>query len=137
MSTTPPHPVRFADDHELVIRLRSLCRRYPEAIEVRAHGRATWRAGSRQFALAGAAHQDEEAVVVRADQDERSALLERDDVWIPAYDGAWGYVAIAAHPGADWELIAELVDASYRLVANKRQLTALDAHPLVPLDRDA
>ena len=129
--------MRFADDHPLVLRLRALCGQYPEVTEARAHGRATWRAGSRQFALAGAAHQPEAAAVVRVDQDERSALLERDDVWIPAYDGAWGYVAIAAHPGGDWALIAELIDASYRLVANKRQLTALDAHPLMPLDRDA
>jgi len=133
MSDTPLHPWNFAGDDPFVVRLRGLCSRYPEVGEVAAHGRATWRAGTRQFAIAGAAHQPEPAVVVRVDPDEREALLERDDVWIPAYDGPWGYLAIAAHDGADWELIAELVDASYRSVANQRQLRALDADPVVPL----
>lgn len=136
MPDTPPHSP-FPRDEAFIPRLRELCLRYPEVAEAAAHGRATWRAGTRQFAIAGAAHQPEQAVVVRVAPDEREPLLERDDVWIPAYDGAWGYLAIAAHEDADWQLITELVDSSYRSVANQRQLRALDAEPVVPQRGDA
>ncbi|HWI30611.1 MAG TPA: MmcQ/YjbR family DNA-binding protein [Microbacterium sp.] len=137
MPETTPHPSRFADDDPFVARVRGLCERYPEVAEVVAHGRPTWRARTRQFAIAGAAHQPEDAVVLRVDPDERQALLERDDVWVPAYEGASGYLAIGAGPGADWDLIEELIDGAYRLVANQRQLRALDADPVVPLAGDA
>jgi hypothetical protein len=30
-------------------------------------------------------------------------------------------------PGTDWQLLAELIETSYRQVANRRQLVALDA----------
>ena len=137
MSEPQPHPAHFTVDDPFVARLRAVCGRYPEVAEVVAHGRVTWRAGTRQFAIAGAAHQPDEAIVVRVDPDEREALLERSDVWVPAYDGAWGYLAIAAGADADWKWIGELVDASYRSVANRRQLRALDADPVVRLGGDA
>ncbi|HEX5859446.1 MAG TPA: MmcQ/YjbR family DNA-binding protein [Microbacterium sp.] len=136
MSDPQPHPAHFAPDHPFVVRVREVCVRYPEVAEVVAHGRVTWRAGTRQFAIAGAAHEPAEAVVVRVDPDEREALLEREDVWVPAYDGAYGYLAIAAGVSADWRWIGELIDASYRAVANQRQLRALDADPVVRLGGD-
>lgn len=132
MPEPAPHPLHYADGDPFVERLRVLCARYPECREVMAHGRPTWRAGNRQFAIAGAAHQPEPAVVMRVDPDDRDGLLAREDVWVPAYDGAWGYLAITAGDGSDWALIAELVDAAYRQVANQRQLRALDADPIVP-----
>ena len=136
MSEPQPHPAHFSSDHPFVVRVRGVCERYPEVAEVMAHGRVTWRAGNRQFAIAGAAHQPEQAVVVRVDPDEREALLEREDVWVPAYDGAWGYLAIAAGASADWDWIGELIDASYRSVANGRQRRALDADPVIRLGGD-
>ena len=54
-------------------------------------------------------------------------LLERDDVFVPPYEGAYGWLAIRVEPQAgDWELLAELIDTSYRQVALQRQLRALD-----------
>ena len=65
---------------------------------------------------------------------EREALLERDDVFVPPYEGAYGWLAIRvdAASGA-WDLLEELLDASYRRVALVRQLRALDADPVVPV----
>ena len=99
---------------------------YPEAAEVLSHGRCTFRAGKRQFALVGV--YDMPAVVFIPDDSERHALLERDDVFVPPYEGAYGWLAIrvTADTG-DWQLLAELLDTSYRSVALQRQLRALDS----------
>ena len=129
-----PHPMTFAPDHPLVERARALCMRYPEAAEVIAHGRCTFRAGKRQFAIVGAAHDDLGAIEFLPDPLEREALLERDDVFVPAYEGAYGWLAIRVEAASGaWDLVEELIDASYRRVALVRQLRALDADPVVPL----
>jgi hypothetical protein len=120
----------FPPDHPLSERVRSICMAYPEAAEVLAHGRCTFRAGKRQFAIVGAAHDDVGAVEFIPDESERHALLERDDVFIPPYEGAYGWLAIRVEADSgDWDLLGELIDASYRAVALQRQLRALNRAP--------
>jgi hypothetical protein len=120
------HPMWFPPDHPLNVRVRALCMTYPEAAEVISHGRCTFRAGKRQFALVGVG--GEGAVVFLPDPSERPALLERDDVFVPPYEGAYGWLALRVTAGTgDWTLLAELIDTSYRRVALQRQLRALDA----------
>ncbi|WP_214465310.1 MmcQ/YjbR family DNA-binding protein [Microbacterium flavescens] len=122
------HPMRFPPDHPLSVRVRELCMPYPEAAEVISHGRCTFRAGKRQFAIVGAAHDDDGAVEFIPDAGERPALLERDDIFVPPYEGAYGWLALRITPDSgDWTLLAELLDTSYRQVALQRQLRALDA----------
>ena len=117
----------FAPDHPLTVRVREICMAYPEAAEVIAHGRCTFRAGKRQFALVGAAHDDVGAIEFIPDSSERHALLERDDIFVPPYEGAYGWLAIRVEADSgDWELVPELIDTSYRAVALQRQLRALD-----------
>ncbi len=126
--------MNFPPDHPLTERVRAICMAYPEAAEVMSHGRCTFRAGKRQFALVGV--YEISAVVFIPDDSERLALLEREDVFVPPYEGAYGWLAIRidAQTG-DWELLAELLDTSYRSVALQRQLRALDgAPPASPLD---
>lgn len=119
--------MRFPPEHPLVVRVRDLCTPYPELAEVISHGRCTFRAGKRQFAIVGSAHDDAGAVLFIPDELERPALLERDDVFVPPYEGAYGWLAIRVEADSgDWELLAELIDASYRRVALQRQLRALD-----------
>jgi hypothetical protein len=130
-----PHPMRFPSEHPLVDRVRSLCMRYPEAAEVIAHGRITFRAGKPQFAIVGAAHEDRGAVEFIPDPLEREVLLARDDVFVPPYEGAYGWLAIRVEAASgDWGLLEELLDTSYRRVALVRQLRALDAAPVVPTE---
>ncbi len=106
--------------------------RYPEAVEAIAHGRCTFRAGKPQFALVGVGETG--AGLFIPDPDERDALLERDDVFIPPYEGAYGWLAIRVEAASGpWDLLEELIDASYRRVALVRQLRALDADPVVPI----
>ncbi len=126
--------MNFPPDHPLTERVRAICMAYPEAAEVMSHGRCTFRAGKRQFALVGV--YEISAVVFIPDDSERLALLEREDVFVPPYEGAYGWLAIRidAQTG-DWELLAELLDTSYRSVALQRQLRALDgAPPASPFD---
>ncbi len=121
----------FPPDHPLVERVRTLCMRYPEAVEAISHGRATFRAGKRQFAIVGV--RDRGAVLFIPDPVEREALLPRDDVFVPPYEGAYGWLAIGVEADAgDWALLEELLDSSYRSVALVRQLRALDDDPVVP-----
>ncbi len=128
-----PHPMRFPSDHPLVERVRALCMRYPEAAEAVAHGRVTFRAGKPQFAIVGAAHEDGGVVEFLPDPLEREVLLARDDVFVPPYEGAYGWLAIRVDAASgDWGLLEELLDTSYRRVALVRQLRALDAAPVVP-----
>ena len=120
--------MRIPPEHPLAVRVRELCALYPEVAEVISHGRCTFRAGKRQFAIVGAAHDDEGAVLFIPDDLERPVLIERDDVFVPPYEGAYGWLALRVEADSgDWELLAELVDTSYRRVALQRQLRALDA----------
>ena len=115
----------FTPDHPLTERVRRICMAYPEAVEVVSHGRCTFRAGKRQFALVGV--YETGAIVFIPDASERHVLLERDDVFIPPYEGAYGWLAIRVDADSgDWDLVAELIDTSYRSVALQRQLRALE-----------
>ncbi|WP_127473149.1 MmcQ/YjbR family DNA-binding protein [Microbacterium sulfonylureivorans] len=120
------HPMHFPPEHPLVVRVRALCLAYPEAVEAISHGRCTFRAGKRQFALVGV--RDAGAVLFIPDGSERFALVERDDVFVPPYEGAYGWLALRVEADSgDWSLLSELLDTSYRQVALQRQLRALDA----------
>ncbi|WP_314504864.1 MmcQ/YjbR family DNA-binding protein [uncultured Microbacterium sp.] len=124
--------MRFPPDHPLVQRVRQLCMRYPEAVEAIAHGRCTFRAGKPQFAIVGSG--ESASVLFIPDPLEREALLERDDVFVPPYEGAYGWLAIRVEAASGpWDLLEELLDTSYRRVALVRQLRALDADPVVPV----
>ena len=55
-------------------------------------------------------------------------------MFIPPYEGAYGWLAIRVEAASGrWDLLEELIDASYRRVALVRQLRALDADPVVPI----
>ncbi|WP_246093504.1 MmcQ/YjbR family DNA-binding protein [Microbacterium kyungheense] len=126
MDEPAAHPMWFPPEHPLAVRVRALCLEYPEAMEVISHGRCTFRAGKRQFAIVGVG--PDPAVLFIPDDVERPALLERDDVFVPPYEGASGWLALRVEVDAgDWTLLAELIDTSYRRVALQRQLRALDA----------
>ena len=125
MDDVAAQPMWFPPEHPLSVRVRSLCLPYPEAVEAISHGRCTFRAGKRQFAIVGVG--PEPAVLFLPDELERPVLRERDDVFVPPYEGAYGWLALRVDVDAgDWTLLAELIDTSYRRVALQRQLRVLD-----------
>lgn len=114
--------------------MRTVCLAYPEAVEVEAWGRPTFRAGKKIFAFVGASMERPHSVVFKPDAEERRALVEDDRFWSPPYWGPGGWLAIDIDgPGTDWVELAEFIDTSYRLVALKRHLKALDARGESPL----
>ncbi len=117
----------YNDDDPLLARLRRICLALPEATEVEAHGHPTFRAG-KIFAVYGIAHADSQAMIIKPDPDEAPALIADPRFTRPPYYGAWGWLALdLASPDVDWQEVAELVDASYRQIALKRMLRALES----------
>jgi len=129
------HPIMFSDDDPGLRELRELCLAYPGAEEFVSHGRPCFRAG-RIFACFGGSEKlapgehrrVPSALIFKADEVELAAYDEDDRFFVPAYYGPSGWRAVdLAEPGVDWTEVAELVDASYRLVAPRRRVAELDA----------
>ena len=99
----------------------------PEATEKEAWGRPTFRAG-KMFAVFSGHTDHAYSLEFKPDPEEREALVQDPRVYLPPYSGAGGWLALdlSAEP-VDWDEVGELVESSYRLVALKRMITALDA----------
>lgn len=122
------HPPVIDPRDPLVERVRGLCLGYPEAAEVVSWGRPTFRAGKRIFVMVGSSMDRPYTIVFKPDPADRPALVQDDRFFSPPYWGAMGWLAIDIdRPDNDWTELAELIDASYRLVALRRQLRELDA----------
>ena len=122
------HPRVVDPQHPVVQRVREIAMAYPEAVEVEAWGRPTFRAGKKIFLVVGASMEQPFSVIFKPTTDERLAYLERGGFWIPPYWGPGGWLAAPLDSSAvDWTELAELIDNSYRLVALVRQIKALDA----------
>jgi hypothetical protein len=117
----------YADDDPYLTELRRICLALPESAEVEAWGRPTFRAGKKLFAVFDGDDQHPYAMVFKPEPPERPALLEDKRFYLPPYFGPSGWVALdfTAAP-VDWVEVAELMESSYRQVALKRMLKALD-----------
>ena len=121
------HPRVFDEPDAALERLRTVCLAFPEAVEVLAWGRPTFRAGKKIFITAGASMDRPHSIVFKPDPEERRALVEDPRFFIPPYFGPAGWLAIDFDsPLTDWVELAELVETSYRQVALKRQLAQLE-----------
>ena len=121
------HPRTYADEDPHLAELREACLAFPEATEVEAWGRPTFRAGKKIFAVFEANDEHPLALVFKPDPAERPALLADPRFYVPPYFGPSGWLALdlTAAP-VDWGEVAELLDTSYRQVALQRMLRALD-----------
>jgi hypothetical protein len=118
----------YRDDDPYLAELRDVCMALPEAVEVEAWGRPTFRAAKKLFAVFTGGQEDHHAVVFKPDGDERPALLADERFFVPPYFGPSGWLALDFDAASvDWDEVAELMEASYRQVALKRMINALDA----------
>ena len=99
----------------------------PDAAEVSAWGRSTYRTPKKIFIVAGASGQVPLSMVFKPDPEDEPALRQDPRMFAPPYWGPFGWLGVPLSPESDWDEVAELVDASYRLVALKRQVAVLDA----------
>lgn len=129
------HPLMFSDDDPGLAELRAIALALPGAHEKISHGRPTFRANKIFAAFGGSEklspgnhRQVPSALIFTPDPVDLPAIEQDDRIFVPAYYGPFGGRAIDLdEPDIDWGEIAELVDASYRMIASKRLLAELDA----------
>lgn len=122
------HPRMYSDDDPYLSDLRSLALAFPESAEVEAWGWPTFRAGKKIFAMfASGPDDDTYGVIFKPEADERPALVEDPRFFSPPYWGPSGWLELNfdAAP-VEWDEVRELLDGSYRQVALKRMVKALD-----------
>lgn len=127
------HPLMFDEDDPLLARVREIALGFPGADEKISHGHPAFFT-KKVFAYYGGSlkvngdwEQHEHALVVLPDPADRVALEQDERCWVPAYLGPSGWLGIDLDDATDWDEIAELLDASYRLTAGKRLIAELDA----------
>jgi predicted DNA-binding protein (MmcQ/YjbR family) len=127
------HPQMFDDADPFLNRVRDLAHQLPGVDTKVSHGRPAFFT-KKVFAYfggslkaAGEWVQHEHSLVVLADPADREALLEERRSYVPAYLGPSGWIGIDLDESTDWDEIAELLDASYRLTAPTKLIAELDA----------
>jgi len=85
------HPLLFDEPDAALERLRALCLAFPEAVEVLAWGRPTFRAGKKIFVTAGSSMDRPHSMVFKPDPEERRALVQDARFFIPPYFGPAGW----------------------------------------------
>ncbi|WP_448808350.1 MmcQ/YjbR family DNA-binding protein [Agromyces bauzanensis] len=122
------HPQVVDPSHPLIERVRRICFELPEVVEVEAWGRPTFRAAKPIFVHVAATTENPYSIVVKTDPEEHLALIEDGRFYgAPYYDRRRWVGADLDAPDTDWEFLTEVIETSYRQVANRRQLAALDA----------
>ena len=120
------HERTYSDDDPGLADLRRVALAFPEAVEVEAWGRPTFRAGKKIFATY-AEFDGRYSVVFKPEPDERLALSDDTRFYSPPYWGPSGWLALDFTAAkVDWQEVKELLDSSYRQVALKRMLAKLD-----------
>ena len=125
----------YSDDDPGLAELRAIAMAMPGAEEKMSHGRPTFRVGKIFAAFGGSEKLSPgnhrmvpSALIFTPDTVDLPSLDQDSRFFVPAYYGPFGWRAIDLHdPGVDWTEIAELVDASYRMIAPRRLVAELDA----------
>ena len=122
----------FDDDDPVLARVKELALGFPDAAMKVSHGRPAFFT-TKVFAYYGGSVKDDGAwvehprcVMVLLDPGDRESLLEEERCFVPAYLGPSGWVGVDLSDDTDWDEVAELLDASYRLTAGVRRVAALD-----------
>jgi predicted DNA-binding protein (MmcQ/YjbR family) len=115
-----------------LVRLRKLCLTLPEAHEVEAWGEPTFRVRNKLFAMyasPGNHHgAGRPAVWCKAAPGNQQLMLRHAPArfFVPPYVGPSGWVGIYLDGDVDWPELADLLVDSYRLIAPKRLVAAMD-----------
>jgi predicted DNA-binding protein (MmcQ/YjbR family) len=107
-------------------RVRSICLALPESQEVEAWGHPTFRAGKKMFAVLSEDHVGP-ALHLKVGFDRQDELLEDKRFYPTPYSAHQGWVSLHVDGKTDWDEMNGLILESYRQVALKRMLKALEA----------
>lgn len=110
--------------------LRRICLALPEAHEKETWGDPTWRVRDRIFAMQkGNFPRGRPSVWLKAHDGVQGALVgtASDRFFVPPYVGHKGWVGVYVDGRrVEWDELADLIEESYRLIAPKRLVAALD-----------
>ena len=111
-------------------RLRAICLALPDAVEKEAWGDPTWRVRDRIFAMQKGNYEGgRPSLWLKGALGAQRVLVEGDPVtfFVPPYVGKSGWVGIFLDgSGVDWEVLTDLVEDSYRLIAPRRLAAKLE-----------
>jgi predicted DNA-binding protein (MmcQ/YjbR family) len=108
----------------VVGKLRDLCLAFPETSETSSWGHPNFRAGKRTFS-AFEIVKGRPSIAFRLEATDISRLLRNKNFFATPYgQGRWASMWVDGP--VDWRLVARLLDRSYRIVAIKRMIAALD-----------
>ena len=125
-----------SSDERTLARIRDICLRFPEADEADLQGRPLFHVHRKRFALfnghdsppRGRWDGSGRSVHFVTDPQERDALRQDPRFRPSPHHGDRGWMALdLGSPAVDWGEVAELLEASYRLVAPRRLVAELDA----------
>ena len=106
-------------------RLRALCLAYPATSEASSWGHPNFKAGKKVF-VAFEQVKGRASIAFRLVPSDVERLLMRRQFFVTPY-GRGQWVSLWADGAVDWKAVTDLVDRSYRVVAQKRMIAALDA----------
>ena len=104
--------------------LRKLCLSLPETCEVDSWGHPNFRAGKRTF-VTFEWFNGRPSIAFRLNATDIERLVRRKRFFVTPY-GRGKWVSLWADGRVSWTVIRELVKRSYRIVALKRMIAALD-----------
>lgn len=111
-------------------RVREICLGLPDATEKEAWGGPTFRAG-KMFAMYAEDHHGDGRVAlwIKSTHEDQDVLVDNDPerFFVPPYMGKSGWIGVRLERGrVDWDVVEELVEDGYRLVAPKKLIAQLD-----------
>lgn len=112
---------------DLLKHLREICLPLPECKETTSWGNPTFVAGKKQFAVLDRYH-DRWCIAFAAKPETQKALLQKPGFFAAPYGAKYGWVCRDAEGRLNWKELEKLIVESYRKVALKRMLTAMDVH---------
>ncbi len=112
----------------LLERLRPLCLAFPEARETTTFGNPTFQAGTKTFAVLDT-YQGTRCLAFKVTPEEQDMLRQQERFFVAPYTGKNGWTCLRLDGKVDWKEVRQLLKRSYRLVALKRMLAALDGAP--------
>jgi predicted DNA-binding protein (MmcQ/YjbR family) len=121
------HERMYSEKDPYLKEIRAVCLALPEAVEIEAWGRPTFRAGEKgkMFAVLTGYVEKNYSVIFKPEPDDAAALRADDRFYVAKYHPKELALDFTKAP-VDWDEVAELMEASYRQVASKRLLKALD-----------
>ena len=110
--------------HSYLVKLRKLAKSFPETAEIEAWGHPTFRVGNKIFVSFGE-RQGAPTIGVKQTPADQTVLVQDPRFDVAPYVGQHGWIMIWVDK-TKWPMVADLVESSYRLIAPKRAIRALD-----------